>query len=75
MEQKIKNKDIKRFEKACERLAKIIEDIQSYNPDAHLYCNMDELELHGFSYDSDTDFHNADAVCSVYVKGTNCGER
>ena len=75
MKQKIKNKDIKRFKKACERLAKIIEDIQKYNPDAHLFCNMDSLELHGFRYDSAIDYHNADAVCDVFVKGTDCGER
>lgn len=75
MLQKIKNKDIVRFTKACERLAKVIEDIQEYNPDAHLYCNMDELELHGYRYEYDDDFHNAEAVASVYVSGTNCGER
>jgi len=36
---------------------------------------MDELELHGHQYDSDDDFHYADAAVSVYIRGTNCGER
>ena len=75
MIQKIKNKDILRFKKACERLAKVIEDIQEYNPDAHLFCNMDNLELHGYSYEYGDDYHDAEAVVSVYVKGTDCGER
>ena len=75
MKQKIKNKDIKRFEKACERLAKVIEDIQEYNPDAHLYCNMDDLELHGFRYDNEREDHFAEPVARVYISGTDCGER
>lgn len=75
MVQKIKNKDVRRFEKACERLAKVIEDIQEYNPDAYLFCNMDVLELHGIQYDSDVDFHDAEPVAAVYVTSTNCGER
>lgn len=75
MIQGIRNKDIARFKNACERLAKVIEDIQAYNPDAHLFCNMDNLELHGFSYDNEYDSHNAEAVASVYVRGTDCGER
>ena len=75
MVQKIKNKDITRFKKACEHLARVIEDIQEYNPDAHLFCNMDDLELHGCRYNSDTDYHKVDAVVSVHVRGTDCGER
>ena len=75
MKQGIKNKDIKRFENACNRLAKVIRDIQEYNPNAYLFCNMDELELHGCYYNDDDDFHNAEAATSVFVPGTNCGER
>jgi len=75
MVQGIKNKDIARFNNACNRLAKIIEEIQEYNADAHIFCNMDELDLHGRRYDSDKEYHNADAVSSVFIKGTDCGER
>ena len=75
MKQKIKEKDIVRFKKACERVAKIMNEIQEYNPDAHLFCNMDDLELHGCRYEDSKDFHEADAVVSIYVRGTTCGER
>lgn len=75
MIQNIKNKDVIRYTKACEKLAQVIRDIQEYNPDAHIFCNMDGLELHGYHNDSDTGFHNADAVVSVYILKTDCGER
>lgn len=75
MVQGIKNKDIIRFENACNRLEKVMEDIQAYNPKAHIFCNMDSLELHGCEYDWDDEFHKAEAVASVFIKGTDCGER
>lgn len=75
MRQGIKEKDIKKFQNACERLAKVIEDIQEYNPEAHMFCNMDYLELHGYRRDRDEDYHKAEAVVSVLIKGTDCGER
>lgn len=75
MKQGIKNKDIERFERACERLAKVLDDIKEYNPNAHIFCNMDNLELHGLQYDNDTDFHYADAVVSCYIEEMDCGER
>lgn len=75
MVQNIKNKDIKRFQNACERLAKVMEDIQEYNPDAHMFCDMDFLELHGCNRNGERDYHDLEAVVSVYVKGTDCGER
>lgn len=52
-----------------------MEDIQEYNPDAHMFCNMDCLELHGYRSDRDEDYHEAEAVVSVLIKGTDCGER
>lgn len=75
MVQGIKDKDIKRFEKTCEKLAKIMEDIRQYNPNAGIFCNMDSLELHGYEYDNDNEFHYADPVISCYIEKLNCGER
>ena len=75
MKQGIKEKDIKKFQNACERLAKVIEDIQEYNPEAHMFCNMDSLELHGCRCDGEKDYHELEAVVSVLIKGTDCGER
>lgn len=75
MKQGIKQKHIDQFVKTCEKLKKVMEEIQEYNPDAHMFCNMDDLELHGIEYKFDDDFHNADAVAKVYIPGTSCGER
>lgn len=75
MVQGIKNKDIQRFKNACERLQKVMSDIQAYNPEAHIFVNMDDLELHGKLYDSDKEFHFAEAVVSVHIDNTDCGER
>ena len=74
MKQGIKNKDIERFEKAAERLKKVITDIQEYNPDAFLYCNMDSLELHGIAQGKQ-DFHLAEAAAQIHIPRTDCGER
>lgn len=73
MKQGIKNKDIARFEKTAKKLATIMEEIQEYNPNAFMFCNMDNLEL--FGIENDGDIHNAEPLVSVFVKKTDCGER
>ena len=75
MKQGIKEKDIVRFEKACERVAKIMRDIQKYNPNAHMFCNMDSLELFGVNRESDIEYHEFEPIVSVHVPNTDCGER
>lgn len=73
MIQGIKNKDILRFEKTAKKLASIMEEIQEYNPNAFMYCNMDNLEL--FGDENDGDIGKTEPVASVYVPKTDCGER
>lgn len=66
MRQGIKEKDIKDFIKYVNKLDELIERIQEYNPDGHIYVNEDTFCLRG-SYD------NKDNIEEVWVRGTDCG--
>ncbi len=71
MNNKIKKKDIKKFERIANELADLMREIQTYCPHGHVYCNMDIMELRA-SYD---DVEDKDAfVTNVHIPKMDCGE-
>ena len=71
----IREADLQRFFKACEKLNDCIEDIREYVPSAHIYVTPNEINLMvGYGdccNEKDAEEH---VVASNYVTALDCGD-
>lgn len=73
MKQGIKAKDIRDFEKAVERLDKVLGRIQQYKDTAYIYVTPSYIHL--MSEKNDEDFTNQDLiVTSGCIVSLDCGD-
>lgn len=73
MKQGIKARDIRDFEKAVERLDKVLERIQQYKPRAYIYVTPSQINL--MSNHNDEEFTNQDLiVASGTILHLDCGD-
>lgn len=79
MQKGIKEKDIKDFEKYAKKLDEVMKRILEYNPNATIYLNMDNLELHGnmpfYNFGSNCLYTDEYLVADVWIRSSSGGEK
>ncbi len=78
MKKGIKNKDIRDFEKACQKIGDIMERIHEYQPDALLFVSGEswtDFNLTVGMAEAEENMHkrNESVVTSVIVPYADCG--
>ena len=74
-EHNIRESDIERFFKTCEKLNELIESIREYVPSAHIYVTPNEINLM-VGYGDCTNEKDAEerVIASNYITALDCGD-